>query len=835
MTRDWADKYFDFLYRRKVPLHFLLVLVTGASLFLASRLELRTDFAELLPGRLPSVKAFHKADARIGGTSLLLIGVSSPKFEANRDFVEALAKKLQPLVGKSLRFYEYRYLDIRDYAEKYALHYLTLDQLRNVRNELKTRIEGELDSAMGGFLGLDDDAPKATPAAPKKSLFDMLADSKLDPSIQAFASYRDAYLSGDSGKVLVMTVRPMGSSLGITGGQKLINEIQAMVDELKPASFQPEMKVIFTGGVPDTIEEFNAIRQDIVGTALLLTALILGTLFLFFWSFRIVGLLVFNLLFGVIWTFGITQLHIGYLNTQTAFLGSLVAGTGINYGIIFVSRYLEMRRRHVETRSAVVEAIRSTLTTTLIASSTTAVSFVSLLAADNKGFSQFGFIGGVGIALCWLSAFLILPLWLYLLEQRFPNKKHYANPLAHRLHPLGERIGRGIVTHAKTFTVLMVLMSVVSAFGLRKLAADPLEYNFDNVRNKFTIPADVEKMRQRIYDAFPTSLTPSIIIADHEQDARAMCNDVRAIQSSLPPEKNVIRACTSLYDIIPPVLAAGEQPEQRKLFDEIKGLLGRRAMRLSLEPEMADMANRMRLNLSYAPPTLADLPPQLVRRFTEKDGRVGLIGFINPDGRKPLNDGRNLINFTDSLAPLERPDAQGNTRYTVAGDSFVLADLLRGLHQDAPLVSGLALGGVMLVAIFLCGGIMNGLFMTFCLLLGVWWMLGIQGFMGLKYNFFNFIALPLTFGIGVDYPVNVFIRCRQEGYKNFHRIFVGSGMAVILCSLTTTIGYYTLLGATSQALAGFGRLAIIGEVTCVVTAVVTVPVILRLIGKFKDG
>ena len=46
---------------------------------------------------------------------------------------------------------------------------------------------------------------------------------------------------------------------------------------------------------------------------------------------------------------------------------------------------------------------------------------------------------------------------------------------------------------------------------------------------------------------------------------------------------------------------------------------------------------------------------------------------------------------------------------------------------------------------------------------------------------------------------------------------------VILASLTTIFGYATLLIADNQALASFGSLAIVGEVTCLITALVMVP------------
>jgi hypothetical protein len=106
-------------------------------------------------------------------------------------------------------------------------------------------------------------------------------------------------------------------------------------------------------------------------------------------------------------------------------------------------------------------------------------------------------------------------------------------------------------------------------------------------------------------------------------------------------------------------------------------------------------------------------------------------------------------------------------------------------------------------------------------------MLGLQSVFQIKLNFFNFIALPVTFGIGVDYGVNLLQRYKFEGRGSVRRVLGTVGGAIVLCSLTTIIGYGTLLTASNQALASFGWLALIGEVTCIFASIVVMPAILH--------
>ena len=817
-----SGSYFEFLLGNNVWIQALLLVLTLSSLWTARHLQLKTDFAELLPEKLSSVKSLQKSLDRLGGTGLVIVGVVGPNYANNRKVVEILADKFRPMVGKSLRTLEYRYNDVQKFAETYALHYLSVDQLRDIQGRLKTEIQERIDNSVGSFLGLDDSEKKseAPPKSSGHSLKETILSAKVDPALRALLDYRDAYLSAENGKVMAMALRPMASSLSLSDSQQLTRTVQDILKEVNPQGIDPKIQTVLAGSVPQALEEFDTIRKDIVGTSVELVVLIVAVLFLFLWSVRLVALLAANLLIGVAWTFGVTQLHIGYLNTQTAFLGSLVVGTGINYGIIFLSRYIEIRRKGHTVDSAIIDAIGGTAVPTLVASVSTAVSFATLLLAANKGLSQFGFIGGVGILFCWIAAYTALPLWLHGLERIHPVRDGYKNPLAQRLKPLGERLGNGIVRHRNKWIAGLSLASVLGVFGFVHLAKAPLEYDFDNVRNKYTVQGDTEALRQQVYKAFPTSLTPSIAFADNESDARKICPAIRKIQRELPPEKNVIASCSSLYDFVP--APSSNSPERISLMKEIRDQLGHKTLKFSDE---GDLARGLYDKMSFAPPRLEDIPEQMKRRFVEKNGKVGLFAYINPDSSKPLNDGRNLLSFTDSLSHLS---------FEVSGDSFVLADLLRGIREEGPRLTLVAFAGVIFVAIVLAGGIGAGAFMSACLVLATWWMLGAQGLLDLKYNFFNFIALPLTFGIGLDYPINIFLRCKEEGFQNYGKIFTSSGMAVFLASLTTIIGYYTLLGAASQALAGFGKLAILGEFACLVVALVGVPIGLKLMGKLKE-
>jgi predicted RND superfamily exporter protein len=107
----------------------------------------------------------------------------------------------------------------------------------------------------------------------------------------------------------------------------------------------------------------------------------------------------------------------------------------------------------------------------------------------------------------------------------------------------------------------------------------------------------------------------------------------------------------------------------------------------------------------------------------------------------------------------------------------------------------------------------------------------------IRINFLSFIAFPITFGIGVEYALNVVYRHRQDleatprlAREQLAAVVSGTGRAVALCSLTTIIGYSSLLLARNQALFSFGVLAVMGELCCLAVAVVALPAALAVAG-----
>ena len=182
---------------------------------------------------------------------------------------------------------------------------------------------------------------------------------------------------------------------------------------------------------------------------------------------------------GLTWTFGLTQVVIGHLNVATAFLVSIVAGNGINVGILYQARYFEERRRGLDPAAAVRAAVHATWRPTAIAALGAAASYGSLLITDFRAFRDFGFIAASGMILCWIVKTLMVPPMLVLID-RGPagNARSAGGWLARHEMAYGRPFAWLASKAPMTFAAAGALVAVVGLVSAgRFVQRDPMEYD----------------------------------------------------------------------------------------------------------------------------------------------------------------------------------------------------------------------------------------------------------------------------------------------------------------------------------------------------------------------
>ena len=797
--------------------------LAAVSIWLASGLEIRSSFQELLPKNLPSVQLIQELVKRVGGDGTVYVNVESLDGPQGLRACEALAPKLArdflALGPDQIRAVDWTVKGVEDW---YLAHWpllVPLEDLKRAREAVREEIRRRVIEADPLAVQLDDEDPAPPKPAGGDPATDWLDPKKPLPREQIqqrFERYVDGLYVHPDRRSLTLVVRPTGTSLGVAEARALLNRMQRVVDahsaELKAA----HLRVGFAGSFPLFVAEYEAIINDVRSTALLVTSLVLLSILLFFRDLRSTLCLGLAVLTAVAVTFGLTRLIIGYLNTQTAFLGAIVLGNGINYGLIYLARVKQLRRRGIELLPACVEGAQSTAEATLLASAATSVSFGTLIIAANRGFRHFGIIGGMGMLLCWLGTFLLVPALLAVYEKLRGAPKAATGPAEEGrvLLPFLRRLFARPGFIAGVFAVATII--ALAAF-FRDLP-NAMERNLENLTND---PPKGQQTLLRDQDRAGTSLgtsTASVLaLLDSWPEADEFCDVIRK-RARQPEYSSLIESCNTLSSVVP---RPDQQPDKLAAIRDIAAELARPALS-RLSPQLRARVAEVRAGLAAQRPVKPeDAPASLLDKFRERDASIGKLAQVvaRPDAKLELAP--NLEAFVRGVrnVPVD------GKRVDATGENVIFADLLTDIDKEGPRTTLLSFAGVFLLVILFFRHVRTSVEVLGSLTVGVALMSGVAAIWHLKINFFNFIVYPITFGIAVDYGANVAARVRERGGRVLDAL-AEVGPAVALCSWTSIVGYGSLLISLNRALRSFGEYAMIGEVTTILTALVLLPALL---------
>jgi uncharacterized protein len=273
------------------------------------------------------------------------------------------------------------------------------------------------------------------------------------------------------------------------------------------------------------------------------------------------------------------------------------------------------------------------------------------------------------------------------------------------------------------------------------------------------------------------------------------------------------------------------------------------------------------------PVTMTDLPPELASRFVGRNGKW----LVQVYPKEEVWDGPPLEAFVADVrsvdpnatgTPLQNYEASRQIRASYEKAAIIafavvvlvlLVDFIGREHKLLVLVPALAV--VMIVAmtmqtrradpdpllmltayVCLAGAIAavvdfknlrDALLALLPAVAGAAMMFGVLGLLGVDLNPANLIVLPLVLGIGVDDGVHVVhdFRMQQAGK---YRPSSSTINAVVLTSLTSMVGFGSMMIAAHRGLYSVGLVLVVGVGSCLLVAMLTLPAILVLLSGSRE-
>ena len=294
------------------------------------------------------------------------------------------------------------------------------------------------------------------------------------------------YLTLQDGRMLLLQVAPELAETELEPLGPAIADVRRTVARLQQA--HPDIEVGVTGLPVIEADETVVTQRDATLATLLAVVLIAGMMVLSFHSFIQPLLVVAALFVGVGWSFGFLTLAVGHLQLLSVTFTVILLGLGVDFGIHLVSRFELVRDRY----PAGVPGFRATMIDTMqtmgpgivTGAVTTSLAFGATLLTDFRGMAEMGLIAGVGIILCLIAMFAVLPALMRLVR---PRRRH-VKPVEHR--PINIYEHHWWEPFYRRPLVTLAIVGVMAAAGGYAMQYVRYDYNLSNL-----LPANVESVQ----------------------------------------------------------------------------------------------------------------------------------------------------------------------------------------------------------------------------------------------------------------------------------------------------------------------------------------------------
>ena len=788
----------------------VIAVLTAVSVELATRLRLETGFESLLPETRPSVVELRRVSARTSSQSTIFVVLEGQDPAGIRRASDALVPALRALGPPWVGSVESGVQDAVAFLKPRTGLYADLATLKKLRDDVEARYAYEVGKQTGLQLGLDEAPPPPIAPDTVKSRLGVKAED--ERRFPADGRYQSA-----DGKEAVVVIRSGVIGADFQKAEEAVAKVSEVVRRVNPASYDPSAKWDLSGDLLIGLAEYRLINRDLTKVGLAGTVLILGIVFLYYLRIRTVISMGLGIGIGVAWTFALTQLFIGRLNLATGFLFTIIAGNGINFSILLMARYLEERRRGTATEPALVEAMRCTWRPTLTAAATASAAYGALVVTEFKGFREFGWIGGMGMLVCWTAAFLALPPMLLLMERWVPLERVSWWRRALRIEgegiPFGEPFARIVAAAPRTITVVGTALAIVGAvLTVLYVRSDPMEYDTNKIQSDRSAVAEVHRLFHVASELTGfVGVDGMAVMTDRRDQVAPLKAALEARRDAAPADAKPFQAVHTLDEFVPT-----HQEEKIPILMQLR--------RRILKAHQRGLVSDWEKVEPYLPPEnlqpfgIDELPDAIARPFTEKDGTRGHVVYISPTDGQDTADAHYLLRWADGYRRTVLPDG---SVILGSGRAVIYADMWAAILKDVPRAVAVSILATLLIVALSFRERRAALRVILSLLVGVFWTVAVLYLWKFRLNFLNFIALPVTFGIGVDYAVNIVQRDLE--LKDPLEVLRRTGGAVVLCSLTTLLGYLALARSLNYGVRSLGITAVIGEAACLLAAVMVLP------------
>jgi hopanoid biosynthesis associated RND transporter like protein HpnN len=869
--RSWLERPLLLLTRPALQLpRATLLVAVGLAIFCtiyASRnLGYRSSRLDLLNPKSPYNRLWIQYINEFGDEDDAVIVVEG----AGREEVVPVLDELSASLARNKRLFHSILKDVdRTTVISKCLHYRSVGELQNIDHfvsEYSPIVAGEWARLRVGSMVGEMSQLLSQPLAGAQSAVAQMGIAQLDhvvlsllaqfattpayqsvwPDMQGMQSALSAlgkeYIIYNQGKVGLIVLRIAVANTELARGNEAITALRELIADA--AAQHPGVHIGLTGLPILENDEMSSSQLSMTWGGVVSFIGVIIVVVAGFGGVRHALMANLVLLIGASWAFGYATLVVGHLNLLSITFTATLIGVGIDYGTYYVSRYIQLRREGTECEAALRKTTRVAGPAIITGAMTTVVAFFATGAASFTGIAELGIIAGGGILLCALAQLFVLPALVRVVDESSLGKR-FPKPV-----PIHSAIAL-LMKAPRLIMAVGVAITLLAAIGLKNMWFD---YNLLNLQpenlesvaleHKLLTECDQsmwyaisiadtreqlltrKKQFERLASVERTDEIAHLLVGDDEPK-RPIIVDIGNQLKTLP-ERPPLIAIDKLEDLGLALAQAQDVVSRNPAGTECARHLEmlREAMRRftvaecfakisQFQQQMAgELLSHMYTLRSISnpdPPQLSDLPASLVNRYVGHTGKHLLKIY----GKGDIHNMDALQRFVHDVRAVD-PQATGNPLQTYECS----LEMMRS-YKNASILSLVIILGVLY---FDFRNLKHCALAAFPQFMGIAVTFGLLGYLNVPLNPANLMAVPMILGIGVDYSVYVVHEYLEQ--KGRYRMSPGTAIAVTVDSLTTLIGYGSLLIASHRGLQSLGKVLTLAVAFCTFMSIIVLPAFL---------
>lgn len=691
-----------------------------------------------------------------------------------------------------------------------------------------------------------------------------------EPEIQSLV---DVLLTGDpyflsyDQNALILNAVPTFSVVDLDLVVNGVEVIQGIVDETIKEF--PGVRAGMTGMMPICHDEMVYSERSLGYTSLIAVVGILALLIISFRMWLAPLFAISNLLIGILWAIGLVTLTVGQLNIMTQMMAVILLGLGIDFSIHIISGFTEFRAKGQSVQMALETTFLKVGRGVITGGLTTACAFLTMTISSSRGMKEMGLVTGLGLLATLVSTFLVLPIFLVYRERRRAKKNKNNSQkkirdisfrfLGNAGNWLGENY-RWTLLMALVLTVLFIGAASQITFDQNYMNIEPKGITSvvlqDTILDKFDLgmdyamvlvdnPDESRRIAKQYREMVTIAMTEDISVylpSESEQKERtphiheiqnamassqilsriskkdwtALRNEIDTLRMNVMEmqdmafwggQDKVERKCCSL-------VGSPDDPASSGLIQELLNHLDKNQIKYPdqwdfFQKKFASNFKQAVLKMASSEPIhLNDLPLSILDRYSNADRSQYLITVF--PGGSIWNDAKFLHRFIDDLDKVSNK---------ATGMPPVFMELIEIIGQDGGNAMFLTVVVIILLLLLDFRNAGHAFMAMIPLAAGLVWMIGLMKLTGQQFTVMNVMGLPMILGIGIDDGVHIVHRWISEDRNHIRTVFASTGKAILLTSLTTMLGFGSLIFSVWRGFGHLGAALFVGVGACFITTV----------------